>query len=289
MVQTVASCSSLPTASLRKLIAMGGLPDTLCDAKEMLAGSWSSSNTVLFSDSSFGRPNRPIRQLTLDDCSIKPVTKPDLARYDFGHMWPNFLPDGKHFVYAALRKDKKHDVLLGTMGSETSEILVHNASYPKYVPPGYLFFERNGYLFVQRFNPSKLRLAGDPMQVIPQQLLYVGLAGIANYDVSGNGVLTYQEQGEVRSRLVLRDATGKQLQVLGESAKPGESFTGATPIGTEPQKTAGQQGIITRPTWEISGLTTSSIRTGRDSVPNRPYRTMLVSGALTVKPSFMRL
>ena len=62
------------------------------------------------------------------------------------------------------------------------------------------------------------------MQVIPQQLSYVGLGGIANYDVSGNGVLTYQEQGEVRSRLVLRDATGKQLQALGESAKPGESF-----------------------------------------------------------------
>ena len=50
-------------------------------------------------------------------------------------MWPNFLPDGKHFVYAALRKNKKHDVLLGTIGSETSEILVRNASYPKYAPP----------------------------------------------------------------------------------------------------------------------------------------------------------
>ena len=210
---------------LKKVDVMGGLPDPLCDAKGMLPGSWSSSNTVLFSGSSFaGAQNRPIRQLTLEDCSIKPVTKPDLARYDHGHMWPNFLPDGRHFVYAALRKDKKHDVLLGTMGSETSEILVRNASYPKYVPPGYLFFERNGYLFAQRFNPRKLRLAGDPVQVIPQQLSYVGLGGIANYDVSGNGVLTYQEQGEVRSRLVLRDATGKQLQAFGESAKPGESF-----------------------------------------------------------------
>jgi Tol biopolymer transport system component len=36
-------------------------------------------------------------------------------------------------------------------------------------------------------------------------------------------VLTYQEQGRVRSRLVLRDSTGKQLEALGESAKLGES------------------------------------------------------------------
>jgi serine/threonine protein kinase/Tol biopolymer transport system component len=211
---------------LKKIDVMGGLPETLCDAKEMLPGSWSSNNTVLFSGGSFSATqNRPIRQLILDDCSIKPVTKPDLARYDHGHLWPNFLPDGKHFVYTALRKDKKHDVLLGTLGSETSEILVRNASDPKYVRPGYLFFERNGYLFAQRFNSSKSGLAGDPVQVIAQQLSYVGLGGIANYDVSGNGVLTYQEQAEVRSRLVLRDAVGKQLQAFGESAKPGESFS----------------------------------------------------------------
>ena len=59
--------------------------------------------------------------------------------------------------------------------------------------------------------------------MIPQQLLYAGLGGIASYDVSRNGVLIYQEQGEVRSKLVLRDSTGKQLETFGESAKLGES------------------------------------------------------------------
>ena len=211
-------------AKLKKIDVRGGLPDTVCEAKEMFLGSWSSSNTVLFSDD-FSAENHPIRQLTLDDCSIKPVTKLDSARYDFGHRWPNFLPDGKHFLYAGLRTDKKQDVLLGTLGSDESEILVHNASYPKYAPPGYLFFERNGYLFAQPFSPSTLRLTGDPVQVVPQQLTYSGLGGFASYDVSDTGVLTYQAQGEVRSKLVLRDSTGNQLEVLGESAKPGESST----------------------------------------------------------------
>ena len=207
---------------LKKIDAMGGLPDTLCDTKDMLVGSWSSSGTVLsFSVLQAG----PIQQISLDDCSIKPVTKLDSARYDFGHRWPNFLPDGKHFLYAGVRSDKKHDVLLGTLGSEVSDILVHNASYPKYAPPGYLFFERNGYLFVQPFSPSNLRLTGDPVQVVPQQLLYAGLGGIASYAVSDNGVLTYRAQGEVRSKLVLRDSSGTQLEALGESAKPGEFST----------------------------------------------------------------
>src|SRR4029077_5497914 len=74
---------------LKKIDAMGGLPDTLCDAKEMLLGSSSSSGTVLVSGRVF-LPSGPIRQLNLDACSIKPVTKLDPARYDFGHRWPNF-------------------------------------------------------------------------------------------------------------------------------------------------------------------------------------------------------
>ena len=102
---------------------------------------------------------------------------------------------------------------------------MHNASYPKYAAPGHLFFERNGYLFVQTFSPSTLRLEGDPVQVIAQQLVYSGLWGIASYDVSDNGVLTYRAQGEVRSKLVLRDSMGNQLEAFGESAKPGESST----------------------------------------------------------------
>ena len=208
---------------LKKVDVMGGLPETLCDAKEMVVWSWISSNTALLLEGPSAPHHQPIQQLNLDDCSIKPVTKLDLAHYDSGHAWPNALPDGKHFLYAGLRTDKKHDVLLGTLGSEVSEILVHNASDPKYAPPGYLFFERDGYLFVQPFSPSKLRLTGDPVQVIPQQVAYAGLGGLANYDVSRNGVLTYQEQGEVRSRLVLRDSAGKQMETLGESAKPGES------------------------------------------------------------------
>jgi serine/threonine protein kinase len=213
---------------LKKVDVTGGLPDTLCEAKKMLVGSSSSGETVLvFAD--FSDPEiHPIWKLNLNDCSIAPVTKLESNRYDFGHNWPAFLPDGKHFLYAGLRTDKKHDVLLATLGSEGSELLVHNASYPKYVPPGYLFFERNGYLFVQPFSPTKLRLTGDPVQVTQQQLVYGGLAGVAGYDVSTNGVLTYQQQGEVRSRLVLLDATGKQ-EALGESAKPGESVNWSNP------------------------------------------------------------
>jgi serine/threonine protein kinase len=197
---------------LKKTDTMGGMPDLLCDVKEMSLGISSSNGTALLAYDSSEKP-APVRQLNLEDCSIRPVTK-SLAGYDFGIQWPSLLPDGKHFVYAGLRTDKRQDVLLGSLASEPSQVLVRNASDPKYAPPGYLFFERNGYLFAQPFDLSKLRLMSEPLQVIPQQLVFSGMAGFASYDVSNTGVLVYQEQAEIRNTLVLRDSTGKQLETV---------------------------------------------------------------------------
>ncbi|PYX75451.1 MAG: hypothetical protein DMG72_07265 [Acidobacteria bacterium] len=203
---------------LKRIDTSGGLPDVLCDVKDMSVQSWNSGGTVLLSyDLDSATKPVAIQQLSLEDCSIKPVTKLDMAHYDFGHQWPSFLPDGRHFVYAGLRTDKKQDVLLGTLESEASETLIHNASNPKYAPPGYLFFERNGYLFAQPFSLRKLHVAGAPVQVVSEQLLFGGLGGIASYDVSTNGVLVYQDQGEVRNKLVLLDSGGKRPVTLAES------------------------------------------------------------------------
>ncbi len=196
---------------LQKINTAGGLPEVLCDIKGMYPQSWQGGTVLLDAD-----PPGPIQQLSLEGCSLQRVTKLDPARYDFGYQYPRFLPDGRHFLYSGLRIDKKHDVLLGALGSEESEVLIHNASYAKYAPPGYLFFERNGYLFVQPFSLRSLKVSGEPVQVEADQLSFSGLAGSASYDVSTNG-LVYRKQGKVSNRLVLLDSAGKQLQTLGES------------------------------------------------------------------------
>ena len=164
--------------------------------------SLNSNGTALLASNLTTSYPGPIQQLTLDDCSIRPVTKLDLALY-FGHQWPSFLPDGTHFLYSGLRTDKKHDVLVGALGSDASEVLIHNASDAKYAEPEHLLFERNGYLFAQSFSLRKLRLAGESMQLVLQPLMFGALVGMAGYDVSRNGVLTYQERPKEADRLVV--------------------------------------------------------------------------------------
>jgi Tol biopolymer transport system component/tRNA A-37 threonylcarbamoyl transferase component Bud32 len=198
---------------LKKVDTRGGLPENLCDIKAMYPYSWSPSGVFLLALDSDQVAPGPIQSMSPDDCRIQPATKLDAARYDFGHQWPHFLPDGRHFLYSGLKTDKRHDVLLGTLGSFDSEVLVHNASDPKYAPPGYLFFERNGYLFAQPFSLSTLKVSGEPVQVEADQLMFAGLGGIADYDVMP-GVLVFEKQQEVRNQLKIIDSTGKQIEAL---------------------------------------------------------------------------
>jgi len=201
---------------LKKADTAGGLPETLCDIQGMSVETWGPRNTVLLSRSLLGdSPSTPMKLLSLADCSMKPLPL-DQSGYDNGLKWAHFLPDGEHFLYAGLRVNRQHDVLLGKLGSHSSELLVHDASDPRYVEPGYLFFQRRGYLFAQPFSVGQLRLTGEPIPVVSRQLSFGGVGGIASYDVSGS-VLVYQTQEDPKDHLFVADRSGKPLETLDSS------------------------------------------------------------------------
>jgi Tol biopolymer transport system component len=156
----------------------------------------------------------PIQQLGLDDCALKPATTLDRSRYNLGQQWSRFLPDGRHFLYSGLRNNRKDDVLLASLGSETSQLLLSNASDAKYVSPGYLLFERNGFLMAQAFDVRTLCLSGEPVQVVPEQLAFGSYSGSANYDASDSGVLVYEPTSAILSTLVLRDSKGTPIKTI---------------------------------------------------------------------------
>ena len=202
---------------LKKVDIYGGLPDTLCDLKAMYPYSWGASEALLLGfDPDLAAPG-PVQLMKLDDCRLQPATKFDSHQYDFGHHWPYFMPDGRHFLYSGVRTDKRHDVLLGNVQSLESKVLVRNGSNPEYAEPGYLFFERNGYLFAQPFSLKTLSVSGEPIQVEADQLVFAGLGGIASYDVAP-GVLAFQKQGDLRDQFVVVDFSGKQIEALNSLA-----------------------------------------------------------------------
>ena len=115
-----------------------------------------------------------------------------LGQPEPSHQFPQFLPDGRHFLYYTLDA-KPPGVYVGQLdGSETQRLLDADAA-AVYVPSGYLLFLRQGTLFAQAFDPVRLALTGNPFRVAEQ----VGLGSVA-------GVVCVRHRHARLSRLVRR-------------------------------------------------------------------------------------
>ena len=80
---------------LRRVDTRGGTPQTLADAPTGRGGTWSGDGVILFS----GQPSSPISRIPASGGTVRPVTTFDAAQATLTQYWPQFLPDGRHFLY----------------------------------------------------------------------------------------------------------------------------------------------------------------------------------------------
>ena len=195
---------------LMRVAVSGGSAEMLCDLPaHTLFISANQDNQLLLM-----APDGSLKLGSTSDCSIKPTAPWDRGKYDVGERWATFLPDGQHFVYAALRSDKRHDIYSGSLDGKPGKLLVHNAAAPTFAQDK-LFFERDGYLYAQPFDPDRLKLSGETSQVLRTQLAFFGVGGVANYSVAAN-VLAYHAQLYPKMELSWEDFQGKRLGTLAE-------------------------------------------------------------------------
>ena len=58
-------------------------------------GTWNQEDVILFS----GQSSSPISRISASGGTVTPVTKIDPAQEVITQYWPQFLPDGRHFLY----------------------------------------------------------------------------------------------------------------------------------------------------------------------------------------------
>jgi Tol biopolymer transport system component len=195
---------------LKKIDASGGPPVTLCDAPPGFpAGSWGSRHSILFADGAGGSFS------LVEDRGGAPkvVLKPDPSRQEATIGWPEFLPDGRHFLYVGRSgAEKQTYVRLASVDGGAMEPLVKNCSRAEYVPAGtaggsgYLLYARDGSLMAQPFDDRRMRLVGDPIQT-GQEIWQHALIGTGPFSASDNGVLASRGNGSP-ARLVWLDRAG---------------------------------------------------------------------------------
>jgi eukaryotic-like serine/threonine-protein kinase len=144
------------------------------------------------------------------------------------HRYPEFLPDGRHFLFLCLRgKPELSVVYAGSLDGAAPVRIVAEPSNALYTPGllgqrgGHLLFRRGSTLIAQPFDPDRLQRTGEALPIAEEVGISAGALGLGAFSVSETGALAYQSgPGAGSNQFVWVDRTGKRGRVV---AKHGAS------------------------------------------------------------------
>jgi serine/threonine protein kinase/Tol biopolymer transport system component len=286
---------------LKRIAVTGGSPVNICDVTAGDGGAWfqpegssdsSSQGLILFAPA----PGS-IQRVPASGGVPTPVTK--LAPGEAAHIYPQFLPDGKRFLYFVLG-GAKPGIYVQTLGSEQRTFLLETPGRAVYAPPDLLLFLRDNTLLAQHWDWGALKPLGEPVSVA-DEVRSNPPTGRNAFSTSSTGVLAYR--GDVRSEVVFTWYTRD-----GKSDGPGwvdtafyqhvelspdnkravverRTTNGVSDMGLEMVELAGSgvsrltsdPGTQNHPVWSPDSRRIAFVKRGRDGKA-AVYQTLLGSG-----------
>jgi eukaryotic-like serine/threonine-protein kinase len=201
---------------MRKVDLSGGPAQTLCKMPGFPTGAtWSHEDVILFSAAGklFRLPAR----------GGEPEPFGTLAPGESARFWPQFLPDGRRYLYVSVAsRPEDQGVFVGSLDSDLRKRIVATEYNAAYTPSGHLLFVKDDALMAQAFDATRLEVSGEPFPVLEEVGLFKGAqpAPHATYSVSANGVLVWRKGlSREPEQLTWYDRSGRKLGTLGKRAK----------------------------------------------------------------------
>ena len=204
------SVAFFANGKLKRIGVSGGSAQTICDAPSNHSGAWGNDGTILFSRAVASG----LYRVSAAGGTPSQVTTVDASRSEIEHIWPYFLPDGRHFLFLARNAQPENSAIyVGALDSNETTRLLQAHSSVAFAPPGYVLFVRETTLMAQGFDADTLQLKADAFP-LAEQTVRNSIIGRAMFSVSENGVLVYRVGGINNSQLIWFDRSGKQLSAL---------------------------------------------------------------------------
>jgi len=237
-----------------------GSPQTLCEAKDWAGGTWSQEGVILF-----GQRHGPVMRVGAEGGQPAPATK-----LEKGYIRPQFLPDGRHFLYLDHTSSSLSDnaVYIGALGSQQVKFLLKNESEARFSPPDHLLFGRGGVLLAQALDTRRLELKREAVRIA--EGVRGGVLGVAAFSTSSNGILAYrggQTNAFGTCQLTWFNREGRKLELAGppgtysEIALSPDEKRVAVDVSTDPNDQIGSlhlwlldlsNGVFSRLTFDSS-------------------------------------
>jgi len=207
---------------LKRIEVSSGVVDTLCDVSPAALGGSSNRDGIII----FGLGDRGLMRISANGGPASPLTTLDPSRGEFQHVFPSFLPDGRHFLYLRVSSNLSDSgIYIGSLDAspakQDSKRLLATTLRVEYVPSssdpneGQLLFQTSGGTLMARpFDARSFEFTGDPVPVEEHVGQYINGG---EFSASPNGVLVYRAAGaSAESQPRWFDRQGKIVGTVGE-------------------------------------------------------------------------
>ena len=207
-------------AGLKRIDLSGGVSRVLAATSlGSQNGTWNQFGEILFYPIP-GTPPGTIARIADGGGPVTFVTQVDRDKGEASHRFPQFLPDGKHFLVFIYGSDPANTAVdLAALGSFDRKNLLKGTSAAIYGRgpggEGYLLYVRDDTLLAQRFDEGSGALIGNPAAIADEVGGSGGTGQMPNVSVASNGTLVYSG-GSRRfpGRLIWHDRHGKAVREL---------------------------------------------------------------------------
>jgi Tol biopolymer transport system component len=191
---------------LRRIDITGGGVRTLANCGSCLGGAWNSEGLILF------LVGGVTALFKVPATGGEPVMVTERQPGEAGHGFPQFLPDGHHFLYYVAGSPETRGEYVGQIDGSERRRLIDIDTAAVYAPPGQLLFVRQGTLFAQAFDTDRLALTGDPVPLAEQ----VAVTGSdPALSASAAGPIAYRiGTGTAQTQLAWFDRSGKEIEKI---------------------------------------------------------------------------
>jgi len=181
----------------------------LADAPFARGGAWQPDGTIVFAPNPVGPL---VRVSATDGQQLTVATKLEAGQHD--HRAPFILPDGKHFIYYARGNPQVRGVHVARLDGTGAKRLLDADAAAVFTRSGHLLFPRQGVLWAQAFDATRLLLEGDAFRVADSVSVDPGVS-LASLSASASGPIAYGTDRIQRTQFTWFDRSGRRLETVG--------------------------------------------------------------------------
>ena len=242
--------------ALKRLDLGGGAPQTLAPVTSGAGATWNADGVLVFA---------PITRGTLMRVSATGGAVAAMTTFGPGqvaHLYPQFLPDGRRFLFTALGALNATGIYLGTLDGSAPTRLTPDGSSGIYLPEGpgragpfrgdgWLLWVRGGTLVAQRLDGAKAALNGEPVIVADGVVDTLDQSAVS---VAATGLVAYRTGTGGQRQLTWLDRSGAARGTVGDPDAT-LAYPNVSPDGRRVIVTRGVRG--NRDLWLLDGASTS--------------------------------